>query len=278
MSDYTYKEVVKKAEEVQKNIKEKYKSDVHNKWAYYFCKAMLNPKKDVAKKIIASAPAPSGDYLSRQIKKDDLNKIFKHIVDFAESRNRMPNFVTWNGKHIRVRDYMNMVSYCLVFQSKNNRIPNFYNINSKAFTKPTEYPNKVYELFVKKVFKPKYLDDVCDWVRDKVDYLFYYDDQETNEEVITLRKGNCTDLLQFLINMAEAMGYEWKVYHVLCNQSKVGHVYGMFRRSDVNNGEWFVRDIACIADESRYCVWCEADNGGTLLATNPSWFLENLHR
>ena len=77
-----------------------------------------------------------------------------------------------------------------------------------------------------------------------------------------------------LINMAEALGYEWKVYHVRCNQSGTGHVYGMFKR----DGDWFIRDIACIADESRYCVWCEAGNGGSLIATNPSWFLSNLRR
>ena len=102
--------------------------------------------------------------------------------------------------------------------------------------------------------------------------------QAKYNEVIDSKSGNCTDLLQMLINMAEALGYEWKVYHVKCNQSGVGHVYGMFRKSNVNNGNWFIRDIACIADESRYCVWCEAGNGGSLLATNPNWFLDNLRR
>ena len=77
-----------------------------------------------------------------------------------------------------------------------------------------------------------------------------------------------------LINMAAALGYEWKVYHVRCNQSGTGHVYGMFKR----DGDWFIRDIACIADESRYCVWCEAGNGGSLIAVTPNWFLENLRR
>ena len=83
----------------------------------------------------------------------------------------------------------------------------------------------------------------------------------------------CT-LKQFLITRAEALGYKWEVYHVKCNKSGTGHVYGRFKKS----GDWFVRDIACIADESRYCVWCEAGNGGTLIAKNPVWFLQNLRR
>ena len=48
------------------------------------------------------------------------------------------------------------------------------------------------------------------------------------------------------------------------------------KKKGTNN--WFTRDIACIADESRYCVWCEVPNGGNLLAKNPNWFLQNLNR
>ena len=81
-----------------------------------------------------------------------------------------------------------------------------------------------------------------------------------------------------LINIAEELDYEWKVIHTQCRQSGTGHVYGMFRKPNVNNGEWFIRDISCIADESRYCVWCEVPDGGYKLAENPSWFLENLRR
>ena len=276
---YTYKEVVKKAEEVQKNIKTKYKTDVHNKWGYYFAKAILNPNKPVQKKAIGSAPKPSGDYLSRQIKKASIEDLAEHIVEFAEKKGRMGNYVPYGKYRIRVRDYINMMSYCLIFQSKEGRLPNFYDINSKAFTKPTEYPNQVYALWVKHMkTTPKYIDDVCDYVKAYFTYLSYFDDQETNEEVIKYKQGNCTDLLQMLTNMAEAMGYEWKVIHTQCNQSGVGHVYGMFRRADVNNGAWFIRDIACIADESRYCIWCEVGNGGTQLAVNPNWFLQNRNR
>lgn len=280
MSDeYTYKEVVAKAKEIQENIKTKYKTDVHNKWGYYCAKALLNPKKPVKKMDIASAPKPSGNYLSRQIKKASIEDIAEHIVEFAEKNKRMGNYVSYGKYNIRVRDYINMMSYCLIFQSNKGRLPNYYDINSKAFTKPTEDKNTVFKKWVNKFkFTPQYIDDVCDYILEHFNYLFYYDDQKSNAEVIDTKSGNCTDLLQMLINMAEAMGYEWKVIHTECKQSKVGHVYGMFRRKDVNQGEFFVRDIACIADESRYCVWCEVPDAGNQLAVNPNWFLQNLHR
>jgi hypothetical protein len=77
------------------------------------------------------------------------------------------------------------------------------------------------------------------------------------------------------VNMAKALGYEWEVIHTECRQSGTGHVYPRFRKG----GEWFTRDVACIADESTYCVWCDVEDGrGYLLAKNPSWLLENLNR
>jgi hypothetical protein len=172
-----------------------------------------------------------------------------------------------------------MFANILITYDKTGELPKNINVNSKAYTKPTETGNKVYDYFVKKTgFKPTCLDDVCDWVKKYVTYLFYFDDQESNFEVIDKKAGNCTDLLQFLINMAEALGYEWKVIHTQCRQSGTGHVYGKFRKKG-SNSDYFIRDIACIADNSTYCVWCNVDTGGGyLLATNPSWFLQNLHR
>ena len=202
----------------------------------------------------------------------------ERFTKFVERENKLPNWINWKGKKVRVSDYVYMFSRILVYYDENKNLPSKIDVNSKAFTKPTEFPNKVYGLFVKYAkFKPKCLDDVCDWVRDYVTYLFYFDDQETNEEVIKYRKGNCTDLLQFLCNMAEAMDYEFKVIHTKCAVSGTGHVYGKFRKKGTS--EWFIRDIACIADESRYCVWCNVDNGkGYLLEVNPSWFMANLNR
>jgi hypothetical protein len=201
----------------------------------------------------------------------------KHLVEFVEKKGRLPNFIKTGDKNVRVRDYGYAFARILVYINDKGIYPKYVNINSKAYTKSTEYPNKVYGLWVKHIgTKPKCLDDVCDYVKAHFKYLFYNDDVRSNEEVLEDEAGNCTDLLQMLCNMANAMDYDWEVYHVRCNVSGVGHVYGRFKKKGTSS--WFTRDIACIADESRYCVWCEAGNGGTLWAKNPSWFLANLNR
>lgn len=277
MSSYSYNEIVNRAIVINKNVKEKYNLGLTQKWSYYFAKAILNPKTDIKKIDFKKESKSQGDYISRQISKTDYLKLAKKLVNYVESNKQLPNWLTWGKFRLTVRMYTYLFSRVLEYYDTHAQFRSEANLFSKAFVKPTEYPNKVYGLWVKYIkTKPKMLDDVCDYVKTHFNYQFYYDDQKSNEEVLKSKSGNCTDLLQMLINMAEAMDYDWQVHHVRCNRSGTGHVYGMFKKKGTSN--WFIRDIACIADESRYCIWCEAGNGGSLIAKNPSWFTNNLNR
>ena len=276
MSEYTYSEIVKQAKAIKTNAEKEYKKP-NSKWAYYIAKAINKPKTTIKKLSIESATKSTGDNFGRQITKNQYLDMAKRLIKYVESKKQIPNYITVTNKHMKGSDFTYMFARILVYYNTNGKLPAYANVNSKAFTKPTEYPNKVYGLWVKHIgTKPKCLDDVCDYVKAHFKYLFYNDDVRSNEEVLEDEAGNCTDLLQMLCNMANAMDYDWEVYHVRCNVSGVGHVYGRFKKKGTSS--WFTRDIACIADESRYCVWCEAGNGGTLRAKNPSWFLANLYR
>jgi hypothetical protein len=267
---------VKQAKAIKTNAEKEYKKP-NSKWAYYIAKAIIKPKTTIKKLSIESATKSTGDNFGRQITKNQYLDMAKRLIKYVESKKQIPNYITVTDKHMKGSDFTYMFARILVYYNTNGKLPAYANVNSKAFTKPTEYPNKVYGLWVKHIgTKPKCLDDVCDYVKAHFKYLFYNDDVRSNEEVLEDEAGNCTDLLQMLCNMANAMDYDWEVYHVRCNVSGVGHVYGRFKKKGTSS--WFTRDIACIADESRYCVWCEAGNGGTLWAKNPSWFLANLNR
>ena len=277
---FTYKTILDKAKECKNSVETEYKVGINTKNAYYFCKLILNPKsKSVEHKPMDTAPEPSGTAISNQIYKKDYLKLAEYLVEFVEHRNRLPNFLRWGNYRIRVRDYVYLFARILIYIDKNGAYPKYANINTKCWTKPTEYPTEILKYFQKKTgIKPTCIDDFCDWCKNKVDYEFYFDDKKSNKEVIDSKAGNCTDLSQLAVNIAEALGYDWVVYHVRCNQSGTGHVYPMFRKKGVNGGNWFARDVACIADESRYCIWCESGNGGSLIAKNPSWWLANLRR
>lgn len=277
MSKYDYKKIIEKAKECQKTVKKEYKLGISSRWSYPIAKAILTPKKDIKKIDFKDAEDPEGTSISRQLSKNDYMDICERYVNYIEKNNQMPNYVSYGSLKITPRLLTEVLSRILVWYDKNGKMPSQAEINSKVFTKPVESSNEVFNYFVKKAgFKPKELDDVLNWVIKYVKYLFYFDDKKSNKEVIDSKSGNCTDLLQFLCNMADALGYDWEVIHTKCNKSGTGHVYGRFKKKGTSN--WFIRDIACIADESRYCIWCQVGNGGTQLAKNPNWFLQNLNR
>ena len=271
-----YNDILKQARSLKKSVETEQEFNINSKYIYYICKCIVK-KGDVKYKDFDKAPNSNGTYISRSVYKKDYMKMVNHLIDFVESRNRLPNFIKVAGKNVRVKDYGYAFARILVYINDNGAYPKYVNINSKAYVKASETSNNVFDYWVKKFgFKPTCIDDVCDYIMKHFTYEFYFDDHKSNKQVIDSKAGNCTDLLQMLINMAKALGYQWKVIHTQCKQSGTGHVYGKFYKKSTG---WFIRDIACIADESRYCVWCNVDNGaGYQLAVNPSWFIANLNR
>ena len=276
MSEYTYNEIVEKAKNIKTNVEKDYKLGESSAWTYYICKEIIQRTKTVAKIGVGGATQSQGNDLSRQITQEHYLDMAKRLVKFVENNHKLPNYITYNKYKVRVSDYTYMFARILAYYDNKKKLPAYVNVNSKAFTKPTESSNEVFNYWVKKFgFTPKCIDDVCDYILKHFNYEFYFDDHKSNKQVIDSKAGNCTDLSQMLSNMAEALGYEWRCIHTKCRQSGTGHVYLKLRKG----GEWFTRDVACIADESRYCVWCDVDNGGgNLISENPDWWKQNRNR
>ena len=276
MSTYTYQEILSKAKTCKASVEEKQKLGVNPKWGYYFAQAILHPKKTITKVKFSEAPKPSGDHISNQISKNDYLSLCKRLIKVVQIHNRMANAMTWKGKHFRCRDYVYNFAKILVWYDSHNTLPAVNNINTKIWVKPHEYYQQIYDYFVKKTGKKfKTLDDLLAYVRDNFTYEFYSDDSRSNKEVMDDFAGNCTDLMQWLANMAQAMGYDWKCIHVECRVSHIGHVWGKFRHKTYTENAWINRDPSAVCGNSIRNMWCE---DGYLLAENPSWWLENLNR
>ncbi len=276
MSKYTYKELISKATECKSNVEKTYKTNMTNKWAYYFAKALIT-KTDIIKIDIKEAPKPSHTNISRQMSKDTYVSLAKKFYKFVEEKKRLPNYLAWNDYHISLELCTYTFARCLVYLNKYGKYDNEITINQKVFTKPSETGNVVYDYFTKKTGKSfKTLDDLLTYVQSHFSYQYYYDDHKSNKQVIDTKSGNCTDLLQFCMNYTKAMGYESKCIHVKCRSSGGGHVFGKFKHKKHTENTWIVRDIACVANGGDVrCVWCK---DGILQAENPSWFMENLNR
>ena len=232
-------------------------------------------------KTYANAPAPTGDKIDTTISKSDYIKLAREISQFYNTNKRTPNYVVYKGKKIKPQLFSYCFAKAIVFYLKNKRLPNSISFKSTVFkskvNSPTIKPNDTWNYFVQKTgFKGTTIDEVLAWVKKHGKYQYYFDGHKTNKEVTNCKCGNCTDWLQWLINIAEALGYEWKCLHVKCKVSGTGHVRGQFKHSKHTGDQWINRDPASVADGgSITSIWC---SNGTLLATNPSWFMETLRK
>lgn len=271
----SYKEIVKKAEECSNSVNKKYTLGVNSKWSYYFAKAILTPNNDISRIAgFQQAGNPSGTHISRDVSKKDYLDIANRLVKYCEENKQLPNYIRYGDFQIRTRLYTYMLARILIYYNQNKRLPLYVNVNSKAFTKPSESTNKVYDLFVKKFGKISCIDDVMEIISKKFKYGYYYDDQLSNNQVIEKQYGNCTDLTQMVANIAEALDYTVKCIHVKCRSSGTGHVFLKLKKKD--GGGWFVRDPAAVCggkDVSN--VWC---SDGIILGENPAWWMANRNR
>lgn len=280
MTVHTYKELVNVSKEITNNVSKTYKLGKSARWSYYIAKSILYPKKDIKKININDAPKPTGTHISRQIGKSAYLDLAKDFVKFVEKNKRLPNYLVYGNFKIRTRLYTLMFAKILVSYSKNNKLPTEVNVNSKAFTKPTETTNEVYNYFID-VFGSfgNTIDGALNKVKEK-GYSYYYDDVYTNKEAIQrMKKGkgiNCTDSCHVFYNImlqliALKKYKKVECLHVQCESG--GHVK---LRITMNDGTKTIKDPACVLSQNNKpinCTWCT--NNGTI---NPPWFMANLNR
>ena len=281
MSTHTYKEIVSFAKKCTTNVQNNYKIGINSKWGYYFAKAILTPKKDIKRIKFDKATKPTGTHISRQLTKAVYLDLAKRLINYVEKHEQLPNYITYGNYKIRTRLYTLMFAKILVSYSKNNKLPDTVNVNNKAFTKPTETTNEVYNHFID-VFGSfgNSIDGALDKIKNK-GYGHYYEDMYSNKDTIDRinagKGGNCVDACQVFFNIMKqliALGKYKKVecLHVKC-QGGDGHVR---LRITNNKGQVFYRDPAAVLDSNDITNnWCM---NGTLLAINPSWFIANVNR
>ena len=143
MSVRTWKETKWKAIECKNNVEKSYKIGIYEQWGYYMAKAIIKPYTDIKRiKTMKVAPKPKGDKVKFKIPKSDYLKLAQNLITFVEKKNRMPNYLTYQGKRIRCRLYVYMFSKILAYFNDHKQLPSYVNIDYKAF-----YPPKTYKKY-----------------------------------------------------------------------------------------------------------------------------------
>ena len=278
-------EIYKRAKELRDNVEKNYaltKGYPNN--TLLFAKAILEPNKTLETKTgITVAPNPHGTAISRQIPKSAYINLAKNLILYVEKLGRLPNFLTYGGYQIKTEIYVYMFARIVAYYYEHNKtLPNYVNVNSRAFDKPQEPYEIVYEYFCT-IFGKRVttIDDALSLI-DGNGYGYYYDDVYNNSESIRRMKNgngvNCTDSCQVFYNLVKYMIKKYGKYkkveclHIQCSGGD-GHVR---LRITLNDGTKIYRDPACVLNGGGItCNWC---SNGSLIAVDPSWFLENVNR
>ena len=282
MADYyTFEDTVKIARNIKNNVEKSQKLGENTQWSYFIAKQIVAPQKNVNKWYIKPASKSQGDYLSRQVLKKDYVDMANRLIKYCDTNKQLPNFISVGNNKMKVEDYTYMFARVLVYYADHkNAYPNYAEANSKAFTKPTESGNTVYDYFVK-VFGS--FGDTIDGALAKISsrgYGYYYDDVYSNKQSIDRMKNrqgvNCTDSCHVFYNIMQFLIKKGKYKKVECLHVKCSGGDGHVRlRITLNDGTKIYRDPACTLSNGGTCNWCM---NGSLLAVDPSWFKANLNR
>ena len=280
MTTYKYATIVSNAVKCKASVEKHYKLGVTSLWSYYFAKAILYPNKDIQKIQFKQASKPTGTRISRQLSKSNYTDMAKRLIKYVEANKQLPNYITTGNYKIRTRLYTYIFAKIIVYQYDHKTLPSTVEVNSRAFTKPSETGNTVYDYFTKIFGKVNSIDEALSKIASR-GYGYYYDDRYSNQESINRMKNrqgvNCTDSCQVFYNIATALIKQDKYRKVECLHVKCQGGDGHVRlRITLNDGTYIYRDPAAVLDNGNVASnWCL---NGTLLSINPQWFLNNLNR
>lgn len=143
MTNVSYQTIIKKAKDLKKGVEKNKKLEVVPRWSYYFAKYILTPNKSIKKNpnmhtTKGNAIKPRGDVIKAKIYKADYIDCCKRLVAYVEKYNRLPSFITWKGKRIRVRTYAyNLAKIVVYYVNHNNTYPAYNTINTDIWKKNT---------------------------------------------------------------------------------------------------------------------------------------------
>lgn len=277
-----FKEIVALATDVKKYVEKhgtlpsKARGISKGKYSYILCKSVLNPNKDIVELNYSYAPNPNGDSINKTLTKKEYQSIASDVNKFVSPNKRLPNYDSFQNKHINI----DLVTYCMakiiVFYGKNNRLPNTCEFKSSVFksnsssSSTSKYTTKGGTLCKKLVNIAKMninnYKDVYNAMM-KFTYNFYTNDIKPQAKTLSDKTGNCVDLNQIAYYALKELGYTVQIVRgtIKCDKT-YGHVWCRIKI----NGKWVNFDASAAAKgKSLGTMICGTITSITNI--NPSW-------
>ena len=130
------KELYEKSKELYKNIRTIGKNGQSSKWAYYYCKCILNGKKDVLHKFSqADAQNVTGQSVNIKLTKKEYLAKMKVYCEWVEKHKALPNYVIIKNKKVNPMIWNAYVGYLFKVYYETGKLPADESIKSDIYKK-----------------------------------------------------------------------------------------------------------------------------------------------
>lgn len=138
-TEKTPKELYQKSKELYDNIRKKGKNGQSSKWAYYYCKCILNKKKNVKGVTQADAKNVTGQSVNITLTKKEYTDKMKKYCKWVEDHKSLPNYVIIKDKKVNPKIWNAYVGYLFKVYYETGKLPasrpiksNIYNTSSSG--------------------------------------------------------------------------------------------------------------------------------------------------
>lgn len=148
-TEKTPKELYQKSKELYDNIRKKGKNGQSSKWAYYYCKCILNKKKNVKGVTQADAKNITGQSVNITLTKKEYTDKMKKYCKWVEDHKSLPNYVIIKDKKVNPKIWNAYVGYLFKVYYETGKLPasrpiksNIYNTSSSGTSLHNYLTNK----------------------------------------------------------------------------------------------------------------------------------------
>ncbi len=202
---------------------------------------------------------------SGNLDKTEYVDLANRVKSFMDSNGIAPNYGSTSLGKLRFESLLYLYSRVVAFYGQNQYLPNYATMKSWSSVVATE-PSVPAELqqYLQATTKCEVNDPriialaqsitsgatssyqkatlIFNWVRDNINYSYYYDSQKGAVGTLTSGSANCCDHSHLVVALSRAAGLPARYVHGYCYFTSSGNWYGHVFAQIYVNGQWYNAD------------------------------------
>ena len=223
---------------------------------------------------VKSPSSPSGDKIDNQLYKANYVTVAKNVANYIKDNNQAPAYASSAVGKIIYSELVDAFSRILAFYKSNDKVlPSYVTIKygsssssvdisvggmnvKNTITNLAPYLQSTANCPVNNAAIKSVVNSltnglssdvekavaIYNYVRDKIDYSYYYDTQKGATGTLSSKSGNCVDQAHLLIAMYRTAGLAARYEHGTCYFTLSGNTYGHVWTQVLIDGVWVVGD------------------------------------